>query len=496
MEAPSPTDALNLPAPSQLARHPSYTPEDRVKQGSEFSGIFPSNRVMPQWINASYDPNWDQQASPTIADLAYAAYAFHLDGYSDEPLLHVGWLAPPEYTDWWIGMARWEDDAWEWHQGTVANLVNLNTMEPYISETDNVLLLVMVAGTEPCTLGYLRFGARVGKWHTETVDAAGDIYRFNSLALDSAGSPHLAYYEIVNDGLKYASKTGVLWDIEDVPGTSDDGLHCSLALDSADLPHISFADTDAGFLEYYLNDGSLWQTSHADISGNVVGGTSLVLDDLGQPHIAYRTYSPSELRYTYFAGGLWHPETAVDGDSTGISASLVLHDGHPCIAYTNEDDKTGYYAWHNGSEWTVEQVDDEVFATGSALAFDAVGRPHVSLFSSEMEPSLKHIYHNGSEWTVEEIQQLQFAAGRTGIAIDDQGWIHISYNANVGSEHAVRHAWYNGTIWQADTIETCTELMNNDTSLKLDALGRPCISYIWFESGSSDGILKCAVQVD
>lgn len=494
--APGPTDALDLPAPSQLARYASYTPEDRVKQGSAYSGVFPSNRVMPQWINASYDPNWVQQASPTTADLAYAAYGFHLDGYHDEPQLHVGWIDAPANGNWWIGLARWDDDVWEWHQGTMANLVEFSTMEPYISGSDNVLLLVMVAGTEPCSLGYLRFGDRVGKWHVETVDATGDIYRFNSLALDSQGLPHIAYYESSSEGLKYAYNNSVLWDIEDVPGTADDGVHCSLALDSTGLPRISYANTDSGYLEYYSYDGGTWQTSHADISGSVVGGTSLVLDEVGQPHIAYRTYSPSELRYTYFAGGLWHPETIVDEGSPGVSASLALQEGHPRIAYVNEADKTGYYAWYNGSEWNVEPVDTNGFATGSALAFDAAGHPHISLFSTEMPTSLKHIYNNDTEWVTEELQQVQFASGRTGIAVDDQGWIHISYNARVDDQHALRHAWYDGEIWQAEVIETCTELLNNDTSLKLDPLGRPCISYVWFESGSSDGILKCAIQVD
>ncbi|MBD3373087.1 MAG: hypothetical protein GF403_10290 [Candidatus Coatesbacteria bacterium] len=43
-----------------------------------------------------------------------------------------------------------------------------------------------------------------GAWHIVTVDSAGNVGRFSSLALDSAANPHISYYDNTYDNLKYA----------------------------------------------------------------------------------------------------------------------------------------------------------------------------------------------------------------------------------------------------------------------------------------------------
>ena len=76
-------------------------------------------------------------------------------------------------------------------------------------------------------------------WLTERVDS-NKVGNHSSLALNSAGWPHISYYDFTNDDLKYAYKDASGWHIETVDYAGRVGAYTSLALDAAGRPHISY----------------------------------------------------------------------------------------------------------------------------------------------------------------------------------------------------------------------------------------------------------------
>lgn len=89
-------------------------------------------------------------------------------------------------------------------------------------------------------------------WIIETVDASADVGYYNSIAIDSNGFPHIAYYDVHWENLKYATPFRIVpdWFIEPVDTPGDVGRHASLALDSEDNPHISYHDITNRNLKY------------------------------------------------------------------------------------------------------------------------------------------------------------------------------------------------------------------------------------------------------
>ena len=73
-------------------------------------------------------------------------------------------------------------------------------------------------------------------WKIETVDSAGYVGYYTSLALDSSDYPHISYYDSTNRDLKYAYWDGAAWQVETVDSDGDVGYNTSLALDSSDDP--------------------------------------------------------------------------------------------------------------------------------------------------------------------------------------------------------------------------------------------------------------------
>jgi len=183
---------------------------------------------------------------------------------------------------------------------------------------------------------HLKYAYYDGKtWFTETVDPRSATGKFNSLAIDSKGMPHISYSEVDSGDLLYASWDGTEWHFS-TPDTHQRsqgwvGIGSSIELDKAGRPHIAYLDVGHHSVKYAtLMPQGGWKTEVVDeITGKAdnIDRVSLKLDSQQRPHIAYWDSGMGVLRYATLTDKGWVAENVDSGDNVGLYPSMAI-DSH------------------------------------------------------------------------------------------------------------------------------------------------------------------------
>jgi hypothetical protein len=124
----------------------------------------------------------------------------------------------------------------------------------------------------------------VDQWVIQKIDTTVDNLYELSLAVDSNDQPHIAYWVMTQTGnLKYAHRSGETeWTITPVGAL---GRVPSIAIDSAGNPHIaSFHNIDPKYIEYSSWTGSSWQIEQVTAYPEIIAG-AMRLTKTDQPRI-------------------------------------------------------------------------------------------------------------------------------------------------------------------------------------------------------------------
>ena len=281
-----------------------------------------------------------------------------------------------------------------------------------------------------------------GNWTKVTVDASGDVGQFASLSVDS-GKPRIAYYDNSNKDLKYAAcdsscTTASNWTKISIDTAGDVGSYASLALDS-EKPRIAYYDGGGNKdLKYASCDSSCttaanWTAVTVDSSGDVGNYASLALDGV-KPRIAYyEAGGPKDLKYASCDASCttvanWTKISVDTSGDVGNYASLALDGANPRIAhYDSVNNRDVRYSscdsnCTTASNWTSVSFDTSGdVGSYASLRLDS-GKPRVS-YSDSTNNDLKYATCDtscttASNWTKVSVDTTGSVGQYTSIALD------------------------------------------------------------------------------
>jgi hypothetical protein len=332
-------------------------------------------------------------------------------------------------------------------------------------------------------------------WKIETVDDNEARPWSISIDLDPADKPHICYASRKSSfgNLVYAKRVGSGWDARmiDNPG---DVMNASLALDSAGNPHIGYYD---GYthqqLRYMRWDGSTWNKQIVEKTGAWANSISMAVDSSGNPHISFLDTNDKNLKYAKFGSGWdWEFHTVDSENNVGTHNSMALDSsGNPHIVYFNQESSELKYARWDGSTWQIKIVDNiglyedhtsfGYLVPSASIAIDSSGYPHISYCSGSPQTNLKYAKWNGNQkgWSILTIDNVGNVGRCNAIAVDLFDRPHIAYYDDTKGD--LKYARWDDSVWKIHIIKKVAEEETAHTAYKIsiaaDSSGNPHIAY-------------------
>lgn len=276
-------------------------------------------------------------------------------------------------------------------------------------------------------------------WHYETLlSHAQGSGRFVSLALDSSGNPHIAYYQNTPDKLWYAYKDSTGWHYFAIANNTDVS-HINLLLYN-DLPRISYFENTEERIKYMYYDGINWFTESVTSMWIYGHYNSLALNSNGQPRISYYEYNPITdtgiLKYTKRSPtGTWQTSTVDDSGNVGLWNSIATDSlGNPYISYNVYDGALKFAYWKD-NQWVIETV-DSFASVASKILLDSSGNPRI-LYQDYTSGHLKYAYKDSTGWHTSYVDTIQGISRWISFTMSPSGIPSVSYmTANSGLRYA------------------------------------------------------------
>lgn len=139
------------------------------------------------------------------------------------------------------------------------------------------------------------FERSAGAWTSSLVSYG----TWSSIAVDSAGVPHVSFYDTTWRQLRIATGSSGHWSVGVVDDEGVVGQYSSLEFGPGGRAHIAYYDSTAGDLKYAHIDpfDAIWTIQVVDEEGDRGRWAALDVDSQGNVHIAYYDATKGDLRY-------------------------------------------------------------------------------------------------------------------------------------------------------------------------------------------------------
>ena len=148
----------SLPAPRELlkllppGRRASFTPAQGHKDGADYNGALGSDNVSPAGSAAGFAPAFHPASDSGLSGLAYCIYDYILPSPSTGALLSCNWGTAPADANWFIGLANFDANRWDWFAGPYDGPMTVATLGTYMTASDDFFLVMAVMGTTAASL--------------------------------------------------------------------------------------------------------------------------------------------------------------------------------------------------------------------------------------------------------------------------------------------------------------------------------------------------------
>ncbi|MFH0865288.1 MAG: T9SS type A sorting domain-containing protein [Bacteroidota bacterium] len=334
---------------------------------------------------------------------------------------------------------------------------------------------------------------------------------------------HFSHYDYLNKDLLYTTNASGQWETSIIDSTGQTGEYNSIAIDSNNHAHISYFEyirndsiaggtVPYGNLKYATNASGQWATSTIDTASGLL--TRICVDKQNFIHIVHSELGIGDpvnhllnIKYTTNKSGAWQSEAIAPGVVKGADGSIASDNNlNIHIAIRNEegvgtspDGGIGglRYITNNTGNWSWFDVDTNFYAGNDVdIAIDTNGFPHISYLDKNL--GLKHATNQSGSWTYSVLDTNHNVGWNTSIIIDKDNYTHICYSdpsplIDTTGNGYLKFVSNTSGSWDFVIVDSTDAGMY--TCIVLDTADLPHIAYTALNPSDGSGVLKHAFRI-